>query len=118
MAHARLCRPEPARLCLRRCILSLRDRHRPSFALLQELGTASGFDLELVDDTGIGHQKLLAARNMMLGMAAQDHTLAGVRPTPSPVVRIVGSSRIASPFVLLSDPCDDRDERGAKETHG
>ncbi len=47
---------------------------------VQELGTASGFDLELVDDTGIGHKKLLAARNMMLGMAAMDKTLAGVRP--------------------------------------
>ncbi|MFM0276516.1 efflux RND transporter permease subunit [Paraburkholderia sediminicola] len=47
---------------------------------VQELGTASGFDLELVDDTGIGHQKLLAARNMMLGLASQDKTLVGVRP--------------------------------------
>jgi multidrug efflux pump len=39
---------------------------------VQELGTASGFDLELVDDTGIGHNKLLGPPNMMLGMAAQD----------------------------------------------
>jgi len=47
---------------------------------VQELGTASGFDLELVDDTGIGHQNLLGARNMMLSMAAQNETLSGVRP--------------------------------------
>ena len=47
---------------------------------VQELGNATGFDLELVDETGIGHAKLLAARNMMLGMASQDKNLAGVRP--------------------------------------
>ncbi len=47
---------------------------------VQELGNATGFDFELVDETGIGHDKLLAARNMLLGMAAQDKTLAGVRP--------------------------------------
>jgi multidrug efflux pump len=47
---------------------------------VQELGTASGFDMELVDDTGIGHEKLVAARNKLLGMASQDKTLAGVRP--------------------------------------
>jgi multidrug efflux pump len=47
---------------------------------VQELGAASGFDMELVDDADIGHQKLLAAGNMMLGNAAQDKTLAGVRP--------------------------------------
>jgi HAE1 family hydrophobic/amphiphilic exporter-1/multidrug efflux pump len=47
---------------------------------VQELGTASGFDMELVDDTGIGHEKLVAIRNKLLGMASQDKTLAGVRP--------------------------------------
>ncbi len=47
---------------------------------VRELGNATGFDLQLVDKTGIGHAKLLAARNMMLGMAAQDKALAGVRP--------------------------------------
>ena len=30
---------------------------------------ATGFDVQLVDETGIGHEKLLAARNMLLGMA-------------------------------------------------
>lgn len=47
---------------------------------VQELGAASGFDMELVDDTGIGHEKLVAIRNKLLGMASQDKTLAGVRP--------------------------------------
>ena len=47
---------------------------------VQELGNATGFDLQLVDQTGIGHDKLLQARNMMLGMASQDKNLVGVRP--------------------------------------
>ena len=45
-----------------------------------ELGNATGFDLQLVDEAGIGRAKLLEARNMMLGMAAQDQRLAQVRP--------------------------------------
>ena len=47
---------------------------------VQELGNATGFDLELVDETGIGHARLLAARNAMLGAASQEKTLVGVRP--------------------------------------
>ncbi len=47
---------------------------------VQELGNATGFDFELIDEGGIGHAKLLQARNMMLGMAMQDKRLAGVRP--------------------------------------
>ncbi|MDP1028582.1 efflux RND transporter permease subunit [Sphingomonas sp. KR1UV-12] len=54
------------------------------FALIppavQELGNATGFDAQLVDTGGIGHEKLVQARNMMLGMAAQDKALAQVRP--------------------------------------
>ena len=45
-----------------------------------ELGNATGFDLELEDRGHLGHEKLLAARNMVLGMAAQDKRLAAVRP--------------------------------------
>ncbi|MEG3151146.1 efflux RND transporter permease subunit [Sphingomonas sp. ZT3P38] len=47
---------------------------------VQELGNATGFDVQLVDETGIGHDRLLAARNMLLGMASQDKRLAQVRP--------------------------------------
>ncbi|MEG3087703.1 efflux RND transporter permease subunit [Sphingomonas sp. PB4P5] len=47
---------------------------------VQELGNATGFDVQLVDETGLGHDKLLAARNMLLGLAAQDKRLAQVRP--------------------------------------
>ncbi len=47
---------------------------------VQELGNATGFDVQLVDTAGIGHEKLLAARNMMLGMAMGDARLSQVRP--------------------------------------
>ena len=45
-----------------------------------ELGMASGFDFQLQDRGGLGHEKLMAARNQLLGMAAGDPRLAGVRP--------------------------------------
>jgi multidrug efflux pump len=44
------------------------------------LGTASGFDLELEDRVGLGHDKLMAARDQLLGMARADRNLALVRP--------------------------------------
>lgn len=45
-----------------------------------ELGTANGFDFYLQDNNGQGHEKLIEARNMLLGMAAQNPNLVGVRP--------------------------------------
>lgn len=45
-----------------------------------ELGTANGFNLYLQDRSGLGHDALLQARNQLLGMAAQNNVLAGVRP--------------------------------------
>ena len=45
-----------------------------------ELGNSSGFDFQLQDVGGLGHAKLIAARNQLLGMASQDPTLVGVRP--------------------------------------
>ncbi|QQV09808.1 efflux RND transporter permease subunit [Acinetobacter johnsonii] len=47
---------------------------------MPELGVSSGFDIQLKDASGQGHDKLIAARNAVLGMAAQDKRLAGVRP--------------------------------------
>ncbi|WP_309294030.1 efflux RND transporter permease subunit [Azonexus sp.] len=48
---------------------------------IPELGTAAGFDFQLQDRGGVGHDKLMQARNMLLGMAAQDTAnLALVRP--------------------------------------
>ena len=47
---------------------------------IPELGTAAGFDFELTDNAGLGHDALMAARNQLLGMAEKDPTLALVRP--------------------------------------
>lgn len=46
-----------------------------------ELGTATGFDFELIDQAGLGHDALTQARNQLLGMAAQHPaSLVSVRP--------------------------------------
>jgi HAE1 family hydrophobic/amphiphilic exporter-1 len=45
-----------------------------------ELGTATGFDFQLLDRGGLGHQKLMEARNQLLFMASQDKRLTKVRP--------------------------------------
>ena len=45
-----------------------------------ELGMSKGFDLQLLDRGGLGHEKLMAARNQLLGLAAQEPRLAQVRP--------------------------------------
>ena len=45
-----------------------------------ELGNASGFDLQLQDQGGVGHDALMAARNQMLGMASKNPVLMAVRP--------------------------------------
>ena len=45
-----------------------------------ELGNATGFDFELKDIGNVGHAKLVAARNQLLGMAMGDKGLAQVRP--------------------------------------
>ncbi|MES2024785.1 MAG: efflux RND transporter permease subunit [Pseudomonadota bacterium] len=47
---------------------------------IPELGNATGFTFRLQDRAGLGHDALVAARNQMLGMAAQSKVLAGVRP--------------------------------------
>ena len=45
-----------------------------------ELGNATGFDMELQDQAGLGHEALTAARNQFLGMAAKSPLLTAVRP--------------------------------------
>ena len=46
-----------------------------------ELGTATGFDFQLIDQANLGHQKLTEARNQLLGMIAEHgDLLVGVRP--------------------------------------
>ncbi len=45
-----------------------------------ELGVANGFDLQLQDRAGLGHEKLMEARNQLLGMAMKNPRLTAVRP--------------------------------------
>ncbi len=48
---------------------------------IQGFGTSSGFDLQLQDRGGVGHEKLLEARNMLMGMAMQSKdTIGSIRP--------------------------------------
>lgn len=74
---------------------------------IRELGNASGFDLQLVDRGGLGHEALMNARNQLLGMAAQNPKLMGVRPNglnDVPQYKIDIDQEKASAFgVSLSD---------------
>lgn len=47
---------------------------------IPQLGTATGFNFQLQDLSGQGHDALMAARNQLLGLAAQEPRLTGVRP--------------------------------------
>jgi hydrophobe/amphiphile efflux-1 (HAE1) family protein len=47
---------------------------------VMELGSGKGFDLQLLDRGGIGHAKLMEARNQLLFAAAQSKVLTKVRP--------------------------------------
>jgi len=47
---------------------------------VSELGNVSGFDMQLQDRAGLGHEALLAARNQLLGAAREDPGVVRVRP--------------------------------------
>ncbi|WP_306549484.1 efflux RND transporter permease subunit [Desulfobulbus sp.] len=47
---------------------------------ISALGNSTGFDFFLQDRGGLGHDKLIEARNQLLGMAAQNPNLIRVRP--------------------------------------
>jgi multidrug efflux pump len=44
-----------------------------------ELGNATGFDFELIDKAGLGHEALMDARSQLLALATKDPLLARVR---------------------------------------
>jgi multidrug efflux pump len=48
------------------------------------LGSTSGFDMELEDRAGLGHDQLAAAQSQLLAMAARDPILAAVRANNQP----------------------------------
>jgi len=51
---------------------------------VQELGNSSGFDLELEDRGGLGHDALVKAQNQLIAMAAKDPILKQVRANSLP----------------------------------
>ncbi|MGK5013081.1 efflux RND transporter permease subunit [Janthinobacterium sp. MDB2-8] len=63
-------------------LLQIKDAMVFTFAppAVLELGNATGFDMQLQDIGGVGHDALMAARNQLLGMASQNPTMVGVRP--------------------------------------
>lgn len=72
-----------------------------------ELGNASGFDVQLQDRTGVGHEALIAARNQFLGMAMQNPNLMAVRPNgqdDTPQYQIdIDSTRATAMGLSLTD---------------
>jgi hydrophobe/amphiphile efflux-1 (HAE1) family protein len=46
-----------------------------------ELGTANGFEYQLIDRSAQGHEALMQARGQMLGLAASDPRIVNARPT-------------------------------------
>jgi multidrug efflux pump len=47
---------------------------------IRSLGSSTGFDFYLQDRGGLGHEKLIEARNMFLALAAKNPNLTRVRP--------------------------------------
>lgn len=74
---------------------------------MPELGVAAGFSFFLKDNGGQGHQKLLEARNMLLGMAMQSPKLKNVRPNgqeDTPQFRIeIDNAKAASLGLAMSE---------------
>ncbi|MFP2265551.1 efflux RND transporter permease subunit [Citrobacter braakii] len=73
-----------------------------------ELGTASGFDMELLDNGNLGHEKMMQARNELLALANQSSgEVDGVRPNgleDTPMFRIhVNATKAEAMGVALSD---------------
>ncbi len=73
-----------------------------------ELGTASGFDMELLDNGNLGHEKLTQARNELLSLAAQSpDQVTGVRPNgleDTPMFKVnVNAAKAEAMGVALSD---------------
>ena len=74
---------------------------------ITQLGTSSGFNLQLQDLGGLGHEALMQARNQLLGMAMQSPDLVGVRPNgqeDNPQFKLdVDQQKAAALGVSLSD---------------
>jgi multidrug efflux pump len=74
---------------------------------IPELGIVAGFDMELEDQAGLGHDKLMAAKNQLLAMAATNSTIMqpqmqGLEDTPELKVD-VDKTKAAALGVSLAD---------------
>jgi multidrug efflux pump len=74
---------------------------------IAELGNASGIEFELEDQGGLGHDKLMAARNQLMGLAAKSPLLAGMRPQgmeDTPQLKInIDQDKVTALGVALGD---------------
>ncbi|GGY77961.1 multidrug efflux RND transporter permease subunit [Cellvibrio zantedeschiae] len=74
---------------------------------ITQLGTSTGFNLQLQDLGGIGHDAMIEARNQFLGMASKDSRLVNVRPNgqdDTPQFKLdVNQEKAAALGVALSD---------------
>jgi multidrug efflux pump len=71
-----------------------------------DLGNSAGFDFYLEDVKGQGHVALTAARNQLLGMAAEDKLLTNVRPNgqdDSPQFRLDLDAEKAASYGIAMD---------------
>ncbi len=74
---------------------------------IAQLGNASGFSMKLEDRGGVGREALAAARGQLLGAAAGEPTLVGVRPegqAAAPVLRMdIDRTRAATLGLSMDD---------------
>ncbi len=77
---------------------------------VMEMGTANGFDFQLQDRGGVGHEALMAARDQLLGMAAQNPSVMKVRPNgqnDQPEFRVdISPERVGALGLSMSDVND------------
>lgn len=74
---------------------------------ITQLGTSTGFNLQLQDLGGLGHDAMLEARNQFIGLASKDPRLVNVRPNgqdDTPQFKLdVNQEKAAALGVSLSD---------------
>ncbi len=71
--------------------------------VIRGLGDSSGFNLQLKDVGGVGHDALIAARNQFLALAAQSDKLVGVRSSgldDTPELQVAIDDRKAGAYGL------------------
>jgi len=74
---------------------------------IPELGNAAGIEFELEDQAGLGHERLMAARNELMGLAGKSALVAGMRPQgmeDTPQLRIdIDQDKVSALGVALGD---------------